>query len=72
MQVGDLVRVTANGVSVLRIVEIDGATAIVEAADLPEDAPGRYPYPLPLAYLVPAEGSGDSPADSSPEPGQSS
>ncbi|MBF6072082.1 hypothetical protein [Nocardia farcinica] len=55
MQAGDLVRVTESGISVFRIVQIDGEQAFIEASELPEDAPGRYPFPVPLSHLVPAD-----------------
>ncbi|VFA96143.1 Uncharacterised protein [Nocardia farcinica] len=53
--VNDLVRIRPGGVSVFRVLELDsdGEHAVIEAAD--ESVPGRYPFPMRLADLIPAE-----------------
>jgi hypothetical protein len=57
--VGDHVRTRPSGVSLLRIVEIEGDRHVfVEAVD---DVPGRYPYSMPITDLVPADATEDAP-----------
>ncbi|WP_378733292.1 hypothetical protein [Nocardia brasiliensis] len=51
--VGDHVRIGTSGVSVFTVVEIEGDRAVVESV---EDVPGRYPWTVRVADLVPAEG----------------
>ncbi|WP_280498903.1 hypothetical protein [Nocardia cyriacigeorgica] len=52
---GDRVRLVDGGQQVFVIVECpyqgDPERALVESED---DAPGRYPWPTPVKYLVPA------------------
>ena len=52
MQQGDQVRSGTGGVSVFMIVSVDedAQSAIIESA---ADAPGKYPFPVKLANLVP-------------------
>ncbi|WP_181447647.1 MULTISPECIES: hypothetical protein [unclassified Rhodococcus (in: high G+C Gram-positive bacteria)] len=52
MQQGDHVRIGTGGVSVFTIVSVDddAHTAIIESS---VDAPGKYPFPVKLANLVP-------------------
>ena len=52
MQVGDRVKLHRRGVSVFRIVAIDGDNATVLAEG---DAPGAYEFPTPRAGLVAAD-----------------
>ncbi len=52
MQPGQQVRLGAGGVSVFTVVSVeDCGTAIIEAT---VDAPGKYPFSVRLADLVPA------------------
>ncbi|WP_228805822.1 hypothetical protein [Nocardia higoensis] len=51
-EVNDQVRIRPAGVSVFRIVEIDDEHALIESVD---EAPGRYPFSVPLTDLHPAE-----------------
>ncbi|MFF1555781.1 hypothetical protein ACFVX3_32695 [Rhodococcus erythropolis] len=52
MQQGDHVRIGAEGASVFTIVSVDedARSAIIEST---ADAPGKYPFPVKLANLVP-------------------
>lgn len=54
MNLGDLVKVHEKGRSVFTIVAIDEdeGRAVIESA---VDAPGKYPFPAPLAGLVRVE-----------------
>lgn len=54
MNIGDLVRGHEKGRSVFTIVAIDEdeGTAVIESS---VDAPGKYPFPAPLAGLVRVE-----------------
>lgn len=54
VEVGDKVRIGVSGVAVFVVREIDPAEgrALIEAE---QDAPGRYPFSMPLTALVPAE-----------------
>ncbi|GAA1651883.1 hypothetical protein [Nocardia ninae] len=49
---GDRVRIGTSGVSVFTVVDIEDDRAVVESV---EDAPGRYPWTVRVADLVPAE-----------------
>jgi hypothetical protein len=55
-EVGSLVKLGEGGVSVFRIVAMDDdgdpSRVIVEPDS---DAPGGYPFPTPVASLVPAD-----------------
>jgi hypothetical protein len=55
IEVGDKVRIGESGASVfvVRAVDPDEGRAVIES-DNP-DAPGRYPFSMPLTALVPAE-----------------
>lgn len=47
---GEHVLLVAGGVSVFRVVEVDGDRAVVEPV---EETPGGYRFPTPIAQLVP-------------------
>lgn len=53
IQVGDKVRIGESGQSVFEVQEVDTVEgrALIEAVG---DAPGRYPFSMPLDRLVPA------------------
>jgi hypothetical protein len=52
VQVGDKVLLVANGVSVFEVLELDEeGYALVES--VLEDSPGRYPFSVRAASLVP-------------------
>ncbi|WP_156524877.1 hypothetical protein [Nocardia pseudobrasiliensis] len=56
VEVGDRVRLTAGGVHVFEVVEIeDEQRAVVVAVG---DAPGRYPFSTQTRWLVPATDEG--------------
>ncbi|WP_459963984.1 hypothetical protein [Nocardia sp. IFM 10818] len=51
VKVGDKVRIGPAGVSVFRVLEFDDeGRAVIESVT---DAPGRYPFPMPVRDLVP-------------------
>jgi hypothetical protein len=52
IKVGDVVRIGEAGGSAFVVREFDGTEgrAVIEAV---EDAPGRYPFSMPLSALVP-------------------
>ncbi|MFQ6329675.1 hypothetical protein ACLMAL_26550 [Nocardia sp. CWNU-33] len=52
VKVGDQVLLVAGGVSVFRVVEIEGDDAVVESA---QDAPGRYRWSARVSELVAAD-----------------
>ncbi|MEV6661567.1 hypothetical protein [Nocardia fluminea] len=49
MQVGDLVRIGANGVSQFRVLEVEDTRALIEPT---LDAPGAYAFHMRLIDLV--------------------
>ncbi|WP_331722952.1 hypothetical protein [Nocardia sp. NBC_00511] len=52
VSVGDRVRLGTNGVSEFEVLElVDEKTALVQTV---EDAPGRYPFPTLIRFIVPA------------------
>ncbi|MGW1740491.1 hypothetical protein ACWCPQ_16965 [Nocardia sp. NPDC001965] len=53
IEIGDKVRIGESGGAVFVVQEVDDSEdrAVIEAAD---EAPGRYPFSMPLAALVPA------------------
>ncbi len=54
IEVGDKVRIGMSGVAVFVVREIDPTEgrALIEAD---QDAPGRYPFSMPLTALIAAE-----------------
>ncbi|GAB2683323.1 hypothetical protein GCM10027088_74730 [Nocardia goodfellowii] len=42
----------AGGVSIFEVLAIEGESARIESV---LDAPGRYPFSMPIRFLVPAE-----------------
>lgn len=44
-------RIGAGGVSIFTVVDVDGDQAVIEAADAA--VPGRYPFGMRVADLVP-------------------
>lgn len=57
IEIGDKVRIGESGGSVFVVREVDDSEgrAVIEPAD--ENAPGRYPFSMPLAALVPVAAS---------------
>ncbi|MBP2194537.1 hypothetical protein [Nocardia goodfellowii] len=52
VKVGDKVTLGAGGVSIFEVLAIEGESARIESV---LDAPGRYPFSMPIRFLVPAE-----------------
>jgi hypothetical protein len=50
MEVDDLVRIGAGGISQFRVLEIDEERALIETT---LDCPGKYPFSLPFSALFP-------------------
>ncbi|MEU1986106.1 hypothetical protein [Nocardia sp. NPDC019395] len=60
IEVGDTVRIGESGVStfVVREVDPDEGRAVIESDELDADAPGRYPFSMPVSALVRIEPEG--------------
>ncbi|MBF6411270.1 hypothetical protein [Nocardia farcinica] len=56
--VNTLVRIRPAAVSRFRVLDIDGDHATIEAAD---DVPGRYPFRMRLADLIPDDQAATTP-----------
>lgn len=54
MNPGEQVRLLGGGVHVFVIVDIEADHAIITAAGDAADAPGAYPFRVPLSALTPA------------------
>ena len=58
LEVGSLVKKSADSDHVFEIVEIeDGASALIAPIGDTANAPGSYPHWWPLRLLIPAEGT---------------